>query len=61
MLINCTLKDIFWKYVRMGINLYPKNQVENHSKVDNSINNQKSKISKSNLLKVCKGGGDHML
>ena len=43
-----------WKYVRTGINTYLKNQVENHSKIDNSINNQKSKISKSNFYKAQK-------
>ena len=34
-----------WKYVRTVINAYLKNQVENYSKIDNSVNNQKSKIS----------------
>ena len=31
-----------WKYVRTGINAYLKNQVESHSKIDNSGNNQKT-------------------
>ena len=26
-----------WKYVRTGINAYLKNQVENYSKIDNSV------------------------
>ena len=37
----------FWEYVRTVINAYLKNQVKNHSKIDNSLYNQKSKISKS--------------
>ena len=31
-----------------------KNQVENHTKIDNSVNNQKSKTSKSDLSKAWK-------
>ena len=31
-----------WKYVREGINACLKNQVESHSKIDNSGNNQKT-------------------
>ena len=34
-----------WKYVRTGINAYLKNQAENHSKIDNTVNNQKFKTS----------------
>ena len=45
----------------MGINAYLKNQVENHSKIDNSVNNQKSKISKSNFSKAWKEKRDNML
>ena len=45
----------------MGINAYLKNQVENHSKIDNSVNNQKSKISKSNFSKAQKEKRDNML
>ena len=36
-----------WKYVRTGINAYLKNQAENHSKIDDYLNNQKSKTFKS--------------
>ena len=43
-----------WKYVRIGINADLKNQVENHSKIDNYVNNQKSKISKYNFSKAWK-------
>ena len=50
-----------WKYVRTGINAYFKNQVENHSKVDNSVNNQNSKISKSNFSEAWKGKIDNIL
>ena len=32
-----------WKYVRTGINVYLKDQVENHSKIDNYVNNQSPK------------------
>ena len=45
----------------MGINSYLKNQVENHFKIDNSVNNQKSKISKSNFSKAQKEKRDNML
>ena len=38
-----------------------KNQVENHSKIDNSINNQKSKISESNFSQARKEKRDNML
>ena len=50
-----------WKYVRMGILVYLKNQVENHSKIDNSVNNQKSKTYKSNFSKAWKENRDNML
>ena len=50
-----------WKYVRTGINAYFKNQVENHSKVDNSVNNQKYKIFKSNFYKALKENRDNIL
>ena len=45
----------------MGINAYLKNQVENQSKIDNSVNNQKSNISKSNFSKARKENRDNML
>ena len=41
-----------WKCVHTGINAYLNNQVKKHSKIDNSMNNQKSKISESNFSKV---------
>ena len=50
-----------WKYIRMGINAYLKNQVENFSKIDNSVNNQTSKILKSNFSKAWKEKRDNML
>ena len=50
-----------WKYVRTGINEYLKNQAGNHSKIDNSVNDQKSKIYKSNFSKACKEKRDKML
>ena len=50
-----------WKYVRTEINAYLKNQVENHSKIDSSIKNQKSKISKSNFSKARKETRNNML
>ena len=31
-----------------------KTQVKNHSKIDNYVSNQKSKISESNFSKACK-------
>ena len=51
----------FWKYVRIGINTYLKNWVENHSKIDNSVNIQNSKTPKSNFSKVWKENRDNML
>ena len=45
----------------MGILAYLKNQVENHYKIDNSINSQKSKTSKSNFSKAWKEKRDNML
>ena len=51
----------FLKYVRTVINAYLKNQVENHSKMDNSVNNQKSKISNSNFSRARKEKRDNML
>ena len=45
----------------MGINAYLKNQVKNYSKIDNSINNQKSKISESNFSKAWKEKRNNML
>ena len=50
-----------WKYLRTGINAYLKNQVENHSKIDNYVNNQKSKISESNCSKAWREKRDNML
>ena len=50
-----------WKYARTGILACLKNQVENHSKIDNSINNQKSKTSMSNFTKVWKEKRENML
>ena len=50
-----------WKYVRMGINAYLKNQVENHSKIDNDGNNQKYEISKSNFSKSWKEKRDNII
>ena len=50
-----------WKYIRTGINAYFKNQVENQPKIENYVNNQKSKISKSNLSKAQKENRDNML
>ena len=50
-----------WKYVCTVINASLNNQVENHSKMDNSVNNQKSKISKSNLSKARKENIDNIL
>ena len=38
-----------------------KKQVENHSKIDNSENNQKSKTSKSILSKTWKENVDNMI
>ena len=43
-----------WKYVLVGILACLKNQVENHSQIDNSVNNKKSKTYKSNLSKAWK-------
>ena len=37
------------KYIRTVINAYLKYQVKSYSKIDNSVNNQKSKVSKSNF------------
>ena len=34
-----------WKYVCTGINAYLDDQVENYSKIDNSVDNQKFKLS----------------
>ena len=48
-----------WKYVGMLACL--KNQVENHSKIENSVNNQKSKTSESNFSKAWKEKIDNML
>ena len=45
----------------MGITAYLKNQVKNHSKIENSVNNKKSKISKSNFSKSWKENIDKML
>ena len=45
----------------MGISAYLENQVENHSKIDNYLHNQKSKISKSNFSKDWKEKRDNML
>ena len=50
-----------WKYICTRIDAYLKNQVKNHSKIDNSVNNQKSKIFKSNLSKAWKEKRDNML
>ena len=50
-----------WKYLRRGINAYLKNQVENYSKIDHSVNNQKSKISKYNFSKAQKEMKDNIL
>ena len=68
---NCILKKIaknsirerseFEKYVRMVINSYLKNQVKKYSKIVNTVNNQKSEISKSNFSKVCKENRDNIL
>ena len=52
---------IVWKYVHTVVNAYLKNQVENHSKIDNSVNNQKSKISRYIFSKACKENRDNML
>ena len=38
-----------------------KNQVENYSKIDNYVNNQKSKISKSSFYKAQKEKRDNMI
>ena len=38
------------KYVRTGILACLKNQFKNHSQINNSVNNQKSKIEKFNLI-----------
>ena len=43
-----------WKYVRTEINAYLENQVENYSKIDNFVNKQNAKISKSNFSKAWK-------
>ena len=50
-----------WKYVCTRIHTYLKNQFENYSKIDNSVNNQKSKICKSNFSKAWKEKRDNML
>ena len=50
-----------WKYILTVINAYLENQLENHSKIDNSVNNQKSKFFKSNLSKAQKEKWDNML
>ena len=50
-----------WKCLHTGINAYLKNQVENHSKINNSVNNQKSKISKYHFSKAWKEKRDNML
>ena len=52
---------IFLQYVHTVLNVYFKNQVEKQSKIDNSVNNQKSKISKSNFSKACKEKRKNML
>ena len=46
-------------YVRELIRIF-ENQVEDHSKIDNSVNNQKSKISKSNFSKAWKENIDNI-
>ena len=51
---TCSERYYILKYVCTGINAYLKNQVENHSKIDNDVNSQDSKIFKSNLSKACK-------
>ena len=52
---------VVWKYIRMVINAHFKNQVKNHSKIESSINDQKSKRSKSNFSKAWKEKRDNML
>ena len=49
-----------WKYVRTGILACLKNQVKNHSKIDNSVNNQKSKTPKYILSKAWKENRDNI-
>ena len=50
-----------WKYACTGIYEYLKNQVENHSKIGNSVNNKNFNISKYNLLNPRKDNRDNML
>ena len=50
-----------WKYVRTWIHAYLENQVKNHSKIGNTVNNQKYKISRSNFSKAPKEKKDNML
>ena len=45
----------------MGFIAYLKNQVEKQSRIDNSVNNQSSKISKSNLSKAENENKDNIL
>ena len=52
--MNSIREQLVWKYARTEINSYLKNQVEYHSKIDNTVNNQKSNISKSNFSRACK-------
>ena len=60
-LLQSELSTSTRQYVRTGINTYLENQVENHSKIGNSVNNQKPKISKSNFSKAWREKGDNML
>ena len=43
-----------WKYIHTRINAYLKNQVENYSKINDSVDNQKSKIFKYNFSSAWK-------
>ena len=47
--------------MRTRIDAYLKNQDEKQTKIDNSVNNQKSEISKSNLSKDWEENRDNML
>ena len=44
-----------------GVNVYLKNKVQNHSKLDNSVNNHKSKISEYVFSKARNEKRDNML
>ena len=51
----------FEKYARTGITAYLKTKLKNNSQIDNYINTQNSKISKSNLSRAWKKNRENTL